>query len=257
MSDTCNSLPLIGDRAPEFAAKTTNGRVNFPADYKGSWVILFSHPSDFTPVCTSEFITFQAMLDEFHAMNTEIIGLSIDTVTSHIAWLRTIEEKIEFRGWKNLEIEFPVIEDIKMDIAKKYGMLQPNVSDTKAVRAVFIIDPKGIIRTILYYPQSVGRNFIEIKRVLAALQTSDAFEVSLPADWLPGEDVIIGAPQTTSAAKQRLKDKDKNITVKDWFMTFKELPADVIFNKIFVKPKTLSAPAPAKVIKKPKKTKKK
>lgn len=236
------SMPLIGDPAPEFVANTTNGIVHFPADYKGKWVILFSHPSDFTPVCTSEFMTFQSMLDEFHAMNTEVIGLSIDSLTSHIAWLRTIQEKIKFRGWSNVEIQFPVIDDIKMDVAKKYGMLQPNASDTKAVRAVFIIDPKGIVRTILYYPLSTGRNFAEIKRLVAALQTTDAFGVSTPADWLPGEDVIIGAPTTASGARERVASKDKSITVEDWFMTFKKLSADEIFNKIFMKPKALSAP---------------
>ncbi|MDL2295365.1 peroxiredoxin [Lachnospiraceae bacterium OttesenSCG-928-E19] len=249
------TMPLIGDPAPEFVANTTNGPVHFPNDYRGKWVILFSHPSDFTPVCTSEFITFQSMMEEFRAMNTEIIGLSIDSITAHIAWLRAIQEKIEFRGMSNVQIEFPVIDDIKMDVAKKYGMLQPNASDTKAVRAVFIIDPRGIVRTILYYPLSTGRNFAEIKRLVAALQTTDAFDVSTPADWLPGEDVIIGVPQTTSAARERLNSKDKSLVVKDWFMTFKKLSADEIFNKIFVKPKALSAPK--KSDKKPRAKKKK
>lgn len=253
MSDTCTSLPLIGDPAPSFVANTTNGRVNFPIDYQGKWVILFSHPSDFTPVCTSEFMTFQAMLDDFRALNTEVIGLSIDTVTSHIAWLRAIQDKIDFRGWKNMEIQFPVIDDIKMEVAKKYGMLQPNASDTKAVRAVFIIDPKGIVRTVLYYPMAIGRNFTEIKRIIAALQTSDAFSVSTPADWLPGEDVIISAPSTAFGARERLRVKDQSIDVKDWFMTFKKLPADVIFDKIFVQPKKIASPTLVKKTSKPKK----
>lgn len=237
MSDTdgnpCYTLPLIGDPAPAFRANTTNGPINFPTDYRGKWVILFSHPADFTPVCTSEFITFQAMLDEFREMNTEVVGLSIDSITSHIAWLRTIQEKIEYRDWKNMEIEFPVIDDIKMDVAKKYGMLQPNASDTKAVRAVFIIDPRGIIRTILYYPPSTGRNFIEIQRILVALQTTDAFDVSTPADWLPGEDVIVGAPSTTEGARDRMTTRDKNMTVKDWFFASKKLPEETIFAKLF------------------------
>ncbi|MDR1338121.1 MAG: peroxiredoxin [Rickettsiales bacterium] len=245
--ETAVSMPLIGDLAPEFTAETTNGPVNFPDDYKGKWVILFSHPSDFTPVCTSEFMTFQSMLEEFRAMNTEIIGLSIGSLTSHIAWMREIQNKIEFRSWSNLEIQFPVIDDTKMTVAKKYGMLHPNASDTKTVRAVFIIDPSGIVRTILYYPQSAGRNFTEIKRLVAALQTSDVFGVSTPADWLPGEDVIIGAPRTAAGAKERLASKDKSLTVKDWFMTFKKLSAQEVFDKIFVKPKALAAPKkPAK-----------
>lgn len=235
-------MPLIGDAAPEFVANTTNGPVNFPADYRGKWVILFSHPSDFTPVCTSEFVTFQAMLDEFREMNTEIIGLSIDSNSSHIAWLQTIAEKIEYRDWKNLEIQFPVIDDIKMDVAKKYGMLHPNASDTKAVRAVFIIDPNGIIRTILYYPLSTGRNFIEIQRIIVALQTTDAFGVSTPADWLPGEDVIVGAPQTTAAARERMMGKNKTLTVQDWFFAFKKLSEDMIYAKIFDKKPVVKKP---------------
>ncbi|MDR0726680.1 MAG: peroxiredoxin, partial [Rickettsiales bacterium] len=204
-------MPSIGAPAPEFVASTTNGTVNFPSDYKGKWVILFSHPSDFTPVCTSEFMTFQSMIEEFRAMNTEVIGLSIDSLMSHIAWLREIENNIEFRKWKNMAITFPVIDDIKMDVAKRYGMLQPNASDTKAVRAVFIIDPKGIVRTMLYYPLTTGRNFTEIKRLVVALQTADAFGVNTSADWLPGEDVIINAPRTASGAKERLGTKDKNL----------------------------------------------
>lgn len=231
-----NTMPLIGDVAPEFVAKTTNGTVHFPQDYKGKWVILFSHPADFTPVCTSEFITFQGMLDEFKKLNTEIIGLSVDSMTAHIAWLRTIQEKIQFRNWKNMEITFPLIDDIKMDVAKKYGMIQPNASDTKAVRAIFIIDPNGIIRTILYYPLSTGRNFDEIKRIVIALQTADAFNVATPADWRPDEDVIVGAPLTMIGARERVASKDKSLIVKDWFMTFKKLPAKTIFEKLYKRP---------------------
>lgn len=240
--------PLIGDTAPEFTATSTNGPIHFPNDYIGKWVILFSHPSDFTPVCTSEFMTFQSMLAELKEMNTEIVGLSIGSLTSHIGWLRAIQQNIEFRGWSNVEIQFPLIDDIKMNIAKQYGMLHPNAADAKAIRAIFIIDPRGIIRTILYYPFSTGRNFVEIKRLLAALQTTDAFGVSTPADWLPGEDVIISAPVTMAGAKERLASKDKSLLVKDWFMTFKKLPADVIFNKIFNKkaPSQISKPIPSK-----------
>ena len=144
-------LPLIGDEAPSFTALTTQGKINFPQDFKGKWSILFSHPADFTPVCTTEFMTFQKMVPEFKEINTEIIGLSIDSIHAHVAWLEAIREKVEFRDIKKPEITFPLIADIKMDVANKYGMLQPNASTTAAVRAVFIIDPESKIRAILYY----------------------------------------------------------------------------------------------------------
>ncbi|MFA5037706.1 MAG: peroxiredoxin, partial [Candidatus Izemoplasmatales bacterium] len=152
-----NRMPLIGDKAPAFKAVTTQGPINFPDDFAGKWVILFSHPADFTPVCTTEFMTFATMADEFKALNTELIGLSIDSLYAHIAWLRKIQE-LEWNGMKNVEVKFPLIEDIKMEIANKYGMIQPNQSTTQAVRAVFIIDPEAIVRTILFYPASLGRN---------------------------------------------------------------------------------------------------
>ena len=139
-------LPLIGDKAPAFQALTTNGTVNFPEDYKGKWVLFFSHPSDFTPVCTTEFMTLASMKDEFKALNTELLGLSVDSLYSHIAWIRKIEE-LEWNGMKNVKIDFPVIADLNMKVSTKYGMLQPNVSSTQAVRAVFIIDPESTIRS--------------------------------------------------------------------------------------------------------------
>ena len=144
------SMPRIGEKAPSFKAVTTQGDINFPEDYAGKWTILFSHPADFTPVCTSEFMTFASMQKDFEALNTQLVGLSVDGLYSHIAWLRTIKEKIEYKGMKNVEVTFPLIEDITMEVAKTYGMLQPGESTTKAVRAVFFIDPKGIIRTIIY-----------------------------------------------------------------------------------------------------------
>ncbi len=184
-------MPRIGDKAPEFKAVTTQGEINFPADYAGKWVILFSHPADFTPVCTSEFMTFANMEHKFEELNCKLVGLSIDGLFSHIAWLRTIKEKIEYKGMKNIEVKFPLIEDIKMDVANKYGMVQPNEDSTKAVRAVFFIDPKGIIRAIIYYPLSLGRNFEELHRVVVALKAADAFSVATPADWFPGDEVIV------------------------------------------------------------------
>jgi len=217
-------LPIIGQEAPAFTAETTQGTINFPADYKGSWVILFSHPADFTPVCTTEFMTFASMEKEFNALNCKLIGLSIDSLYSHIAWLRTIKEKIEYKGMKNVEVNFPLIADVKMNIAKEYGMLQPTASDTKAVRAVFFIDPKGMIRAMIYYPLSNGRNFAEIKRLLIAMQTSDANNIATPADWQPGDDVIVPPPGSCGTAKERVDTaKDQGIKCLDWFICFKPL----------------------------------
>ena len=213
-------MPLLGDKAPEFKAKTTQGDIDFPKDYKGKWVILFSHPADFTPVCTTEFMTFATLADEFKALNTELVGLSVDSIYAHIAWLRKIQD-IEWNGMKNVEVKFPLIEDIKMDVSKKYGMVQPGQSTTQAVRAVFIIDPKGIIRTILYYPLSTGRNFDEIKRLILALQKADADSVATPADWRPGNDVIIPTAGSCGVAKERVESKDKDQYCIDWFMCFK------------------------------------
>lgn len=154
--NTVSRMPLIGDPAPAFEAVTTQGNIKFPEDYAGKWVILFSHPADFTPVCTTEFMTFATMAEEFKALNTELVGLSVDSLYAHIAWLRKIQE-LEWNGMKNVEVKFPLIEDIRMEVAKKYGMIQPGQSNTQAVRAVFVIDPEGKIRTILYYPLSAAR----------------------------------------------------------------------------------------------------
>ena len=216
------TLPLIGDKAPSFKATTTQGVINFPEDYEGKWVILFSHPADFTPVCTTEFMTFASMYDEFKALNTELIGLSVDGLYSHIAWLRTIKEKIEFKGMKNVEVIFPLIEDIKMDVAKKFGMIQPGSSDTQAVRAVFIIDPKTVVRCILYYPSSTGRNFDEIKRIIIAMQKSDKEGVATPANWQPGDDVIIPPAGSCGVAKERMESDSEDMYCLDWFLCFKK-----------------------------------
>lgn len=227
------SMPRIGDAAPEFTAVTTQGEINFPKDYLGQWTILFSHPADFTPVCTSEFMTFASMEDKFNNANCNLIGLSIDGLYSHIAWLRTIQEKIEYKGMKNIEVKFPLIEDIKMDVAKKYGMIQPNEDSTKAVRAVFFIDPKGIIRTIIYYPLSLGRNFDELYRVLIALQAADEFDIATPADWQPGDDVIVGPAGSCGTAKDRME--DDNLKCEDWFFCSKPLDKDEVLNAILKK----------------------
>ena len=216
---TTYTMPLIGDKAPEFEAIATQGKINFPADYKGKWVILFSHPADFTPVCTTEFMTFATMADEFKAMNTELVGLSVDSLYAHIAWLRKIQE-LEWNGMKNVEVKFPLIEDIKMDIARKYGMIQGQ-STTQAVRAVFVIDPKGVIRTILYYPASTGRNFDEIKRIIVALQKADKDAIATPANWRPGEDTIVPTAGSCGVAKERMESTDEDQYCLDWFLCFK------------------------------------
>lgn len=224
------TIPLIGDRAPEFSAQTTNGVVNFPDDYAGQWVVLFSHPGDFTPVCTSEFMAFQALQEELAEINTALIGLSVGSISSHLAWIDAIRN-IKWREWENMEITFPVIDDSNMKISKMYGMIHPNASDTHAVRAVFIIDPKGIIRAILYYPASTGRNFDEIKRMVIALQTTDAFNVSTPADWIPGDEILVGAPSTTADMRRAMRamgNPDRTRDAHVWFMTFKPLAADEI-----------------------------
>jgi len=229
------SMPRIGDPAPEFKAVTTQGEITFPADYSGEWVILFSHPADFTPVCTSEFMTFAHMEKDFEQANCKLVGLSVDGLYSHIAWLRTIKEKIEYRGMKDVEVTFPLIEDIKMDVAKKYGMIQPNEDNTKAVRAVFFIDPKGIIRTIIYYPLSLGRNFDEIYRVLIALQTADAFSIATPADWRPGDDVIVPPAGSCGTAKDRMDGKEEEMTCYDWFFCTKKLDKDKVLKTVLKK----------------------
>jgi peroxiredoxin (alkyl hydroperoxide reductase subunit C) len=226
------SMPRIGDKAPAFKAVTTQGEIDFPKQYEGKWVILFSHPADFTPVCTSEFMTFAKREPEFDALNTKLVGLSVDGLYSHIAWLRTIKEKIEYKGMKDVEVKFPLIEDITMDVAKKYGMIQPGESNTKAVRAVFVIDPKGIIRTIIYYPLSMGRNFDELVRVIQALQTADAFSIATPADWRPGDDVIVPPAGSCGVAKDRMDGKDAGVTCHDWFFCTKKIAKDEVLAKI-------------------------
>lgn len=214
-------MPLINDDAPAFKAVTTQGEINFPQDYEGKWVILFSHPADFTPVCTTEFMTFASMIQEFKDLNTELIGLSVDSLYAHIAWLRKIQE-LEWNGISKPEVTFPLIEDIKMDVARKYGIIQPGASTTQAVRSVFFIDPKGKIRAIIYYPLSLGRNFDEIKRVILALQKADADNCATPANWRPGDDVIVPTAGSCGTAKERVESKDPDMYCLDWFMCFRK-----------------------------------
>lgn len=206
-------MPLLNETAPDFTVKTTHGILKL-SDFKGKWVILFSHPADFTPVCTTEFIAFAKNYDEFQKRNTQIIGLSIDSIYSHIAWVRNIKENFD------VEIPFPVIEDLKMDVAKKYGMLQPGASDTQAVRAVFFIDPEQKLRAMVYYPLSNGRSIAEFIRLLDALQTSDKFGIATPENWKPGDKVIVPPPATQQAAEERVH-SDYDVT--DWYFSKKTL----------------------------------
>lgn len=228
------AMPRIGDKAPTFKAVTTQGEINFPEDYKDSWVILFSHPADFTPVCTSEFMTFASMEQKFNDANCKLVGLSVDGLYSHIAWLRTIKEKIEYKGMKDIEVKFPLIEDITMEVAKKYGMIQPGESNTKAVRAVFFIDPKGIIRAIIYYPLSLGRNFDELYRALVAMQTADKFSIATPADWRPGDEVIVPTAGSCGVAKERMENKDE-MHCYDWFFCTKKISKEDIEKELNIK----------------------
>ena len=215
------SLPRIGEKAPSFKAKTTQGEINFPEDFAGKWVVLFSHPADFTPVCTTEFMTIASMSDEFKKINTELVGLSIDGIASHIAWLRKIRE-LKWNNLENIEVKFPLIEDIKMEVAKLYGMLHEKDSDTNAVRAVFIINPEGIIKTIMYYPSSTGRNIDEIIRVIKSLQKSEAEGIATPANWREGEDVVLPPPGSCGVAKDRVEANEDDMYCLDWFLCFKK-----------------------------------
>ncbi|MFY1637811.1 peroxiredoxin [Solwaraspora sp. WMMB335] len=203
------NLPLIGDRAPDFVADSTHGPVRL-ADYAGRWLVLFSHPADFTPVCTTEFVAFAELADEFAARDVALLGNSVDSVFSHLAWTRSIHDKLGVR------IPFPIIADLDMAVSHAYGMLHPNTSGTAAVRAVFVIDAEQIVRAVLYYPMNAGRMIPEILRLIDALQTADRDGVSCPANWRPGDDVVLGAPRTEAEMDTRLADGEVKLT--DWYL---------------------------------------
>ncbi len=208
----CISLPILGAPAPDFEAVTTQGTITL-SELQGKWVVLFSHPADFTPVCTTEFIAFAGVYEELKAMNTQLIGLSIDSVHSHIAWIRNIKEKM------GVEIPFPVIADLDMKVATLYGMVHPGQSSTATVRTVFFIDDKGILRAMIYYPLSNGRSIPEIVRLVKALQTSDKEGVATPANWQPGDKVIVPPPKTVEEADKRI---NEGYDYKDFYLCFKE-----------------------------------
>ena len=207
-------LLRLGEPVPDFEALTTHGKIRL-SDFKGKWIILFSHPADFTPVCTTEFIAFSEINDELVKRNVKLIGLSIDSVFSHIAWIRRIKEK--FR----VTVPFPVIADLDMKVANLFGMIHPGESATSAVRCVFVIDPEMKLRAMIYYPLNVGRNMQEILRLIDALQTADKYKVATPANWKPGEKVIVPPPHTQEAAEKRLQEGYECV---DWFLCRKKIP---------------------------------
>jgi len=206
-------MPGLGEPAPEFEAPTTHG-IKKLSDYKGSWLILFSHPADFTPVCTTEFVGFSEIAGDLAKRNTQLLGLSIDSTYSHIAWVRNIEQNF------GIKVPFPVIADLNKDVATKYGMVMPGESNTATSRCVFVIDPDGIMRAMIYYPLTTGRNMDEIMRLIDALQAHDKHGIATPANWRPGEDVIVPPPGTQDAAEKRM---DEGYDCKDWYFCKKKL----------------------------------
>jgi peroxiredoxin (alkyl hydroperoxide reductase subunit C) len=211
---TVLSLPRIGEPAPGFEVETTHGLLHLE-DFKGSWLVLFSHPADFTPVCTTEFIAFAQVHETLRSMNCELLGLSIDSIYSHIAWVRAIEEKFDQK------IGFPLIADSGREVAAKYGMVMPGESKTETSRCVFVIDPEQTVRAMIYYPLTTGRNVDEIVRLVQALQTTDAEKAATPANWRPGSQVIVPPPRTQDEAEERLRQTD--VDCKDWFFCKRSL----------------------------------
>jgi peroxiredoxin (alkyl hydroperoxide reductase subunit C) len=206
-------MPRLNEAAPAFEAPTTDG-VKKLEDYSGKWLVLFSHPADFTPVCTTEFMAFAKRYSDFQAINTELLGLSIDSHYSHVAWIRNIKEKF------GVDIPFPIIADLKMDVARAYGMIHPGAADTSAVRATFVIDPNGVLRAMVYYPMTNGRSIDEFLRLVKALQTSDEHAVATPEGWQPGEKVIVPPPASADAAEKRIGEDYECV---DWYFCKKEL----------------------------------
>jgi peroxiredoxin (alkyl hydroperoxide reductase subunit C) len=207
------AMPRLGMPAPTFVAETTHGAIRLE-DFKGSWLILFSHPADFTPVCTTEFVAFAEIAPELKKRGVELMGLSIDSTYSHIAWVRNIEQNF------GVKIPFPVIADLNKEVAALYGMIMPGESKTETSRCVFVIDPNGILRAMIYYPLTTGRNTQEMLRLIDALQTTDKHGVATPANWRPGDKVIVPPPKTAEGAEERMK---AGYECKDWYFCKKAL----------------------------------
>lgn len=217
-TETNSRMPRINEPAPEIHAKSTHGMIHI-TDYtsQGKWVMLFSHPADFTPVCTTEFVEFARRKGDFDRLNVQPVGVSVDSIYAHIAWIRNIEENFK------VKVTFPLIADLDQKVAQAFGMVHEAVSDTATVRAVFFIDPKNTIRALLYYPLNLGRNVDEILRVFEALQTAEKHTVSMPANWKPGEAVIVGAPITQADAEKRVASNGQGLEVTDWYFSKKKL----------------------------------
>lgn len=216
-------IPLIGEMTPEFTSKTTVGEIKFPDDYYMKWKIIFSHPGDFTSVCSSEILYLASMYDDFKKLNAEIFVLSTDGLSSHMAWVESLEG-ISYPGDEPVKIKFPLIPDPTLEISKKFGMIHSYTSNTRDVRGVFIIDPHNRISAIMFYPMDIGRNMDEIKRTLIALQTAEKHHVLTPANWTPGQDVMIPSPSTKKEAEKMEKMKKPGQRSLSWYMWFKELP---------------------------------
>ena len=218
-------LPRLGEPVPAFEAMTTQGKISFPADYKGKWVILFSTPPTLRRYARPRY-SVRRPYGRIQGFELRTDRMSVDSRNSHIAWLRTIREKIEYRGMKDIKVEFPIIDDVSMKVANLYGMIQPGESQTAAVRAVFFVDPEGKLRAMIYYPLALGRNFEEIKRVLVGLQSIDAFGVAMPADWRPGDEVIV------PMQGEDMDDQPEGVKCYDWFFCTRPLPKEEIEKKL-------------------------
>ena len=212
-STECISLPVIGEPAPDFDAESTHGPIKL-SGFKGKWVVLFSHPADFTPVCTTEFLAFSAIHEELRALNVQLVGLSVDSVSAHLAWVHAVKEKM------GVQIPFPIIADLTMTVSNKYGMIHKGQSSTAAVRTVFFIDDRGIMRAMLYYPLQNGRYMPEIIRLVKALQTTDTYKVATPANWQPGDNVVVPAPKTAAEMEKR---PSEGYECKDWYLCYKKI----------------------------------
>jgi peroxiredoxin 2/4 len=215
-------IPLIGEPAPKFTGESTTGTITFPDDNNTKWTILYSHPADFTAVCSSEILELAALQDDFEKLNTRLMVVSTDAVSSHIEWVKSLET-IKYKGRESMKIKFPLISDKSLEISKKYGMIHSFTSTVKDVRGVFIIDPNDKIAALFFYPMNVGRNMDEIKRTLIALQTAEKHSVLIPADWQPGQDVMIPSPKTSTDADKLLNSSDPDLTHYTWYMWFKKL----------------------------------
>ena len=214
---------LLGDAVPSFEAQTSQGIIKFPGDFYGKWKIILSHPADFTPVCATEMLSFALLYDDFKALNCELIGLSADSYSSHLQWIQSLEN-LTYKGQTGIRIEFPIISDQNMLVAQRLGMVHPNASSTRTIRAVIVIDPEDRVSAILYYPEKTGRNVEEIKRLLIALQISDRYAVETPAEWQPGDEVILGSPRSEKELEKQERSEERgDINCLDWYLCYRKL----------------------------------